>query len=310
MSPTRNLVILHTPGNEDVADWIAVKSRIDSRAPDIDARIAGNHFRDEQIEAWQATRPSLVFAVCPLWRYQPRAGKIFAGQPLSKIEEHERLDAAGIPTPRTVRLRRDLALDPEEWGDYVVVKPARGSFGRDVHLVATRDLAARFDAVNDPKDGVSIVQPFVEHVDTQGRPTTHRVLTFFGKALYAIRSCWSEPRAAVAEIARDGQLLAANAGAKERLRKILDDPEIVALAERAASAVPEAPALGIDVIRETGTGKLFVLELNAAGTVWHLSSATGRARYPDDFRKKLYAQFNALDRIADLLIEKTRAEAR
>ena len=310
MPPTRNLVILHTPGNEDVADWIAVKSRIDSRAPDIDARIAGNHLRDEQIEAWQATRPSLVFAVCPLWRYRPPGGRIYAGQPMSKLEEHERLEAAGMPTPRTVRLRSDLDLDPAEWGDYVVVKPARGSFGRDVHLVATTDLARRYDAVNDPKDGVSIVQPFVEHVDGQGRPTTHRVLTFFGKALYAIRSRWSEPRGDVAEIAHDGQLLAANAGGKERLREILHDPEIVTLAERAASAVPEAPALGVDIIRETGTGRLFVLELNAAGTVWHLSSATALARYSPKFRKKLYAQFDALDRIADLLIEKTRAEAR
>lgn len=309
MPPTRNLVILHTPGNEDVSDWIAVRQRIEARAPDIDVRIAGNHLRDESIEAWQASRPSLVFSVCPPWQYRPRAGKVYAGNPLSKIEEHERLSAAGIPTPRTVRLRRDLVLDPAEWGDYVVVKPARGSFGRDVHLLPTQDLLARFAEVNDPQEGVSVVQPFIEHIDSAGRPTTHRVLTLFGRALYAVRSCWAEPRPPAAEVARGG-LLAANTGARERLRELLDDAEIVALAERAAGAAPDIPVLGVDIIRETGTGKPFVLELNASGTVWHLSSETARQRYTARFRRRLYEQFDALNRIAALLIEKTRAEAR
>ena len=310
MAADRNLVILHTPGNEDISDWQRVKSAVEARAPDIAVRISPNNLRDEATERWQATRPSLVVSVCPLWRYRPPGGTVYAGQSMSKLEEHQRLVDAGIPTPKTVRLRRDLALDPGEWGDYVVVKPARGSFGRDVHLVPTAEVARRYDEIVDPKDGVSLVQTFVEHVDGEDRPTTHRVLTFFGKALYAIRSCWSAARAPAAEIARSGQLLAANAGEMERLRELIDDPKIVALAERAAAAVPNAPALGVDVIRESGTGKLCVLELNSAGTVWHLSSATGLARYPESFRQSLYDQFGALDRVADILIARTRAEAR
>jgi glutathione synthase/RimK-type ligase-like ATP-grasp enzyme len=228
---------------------------------------------------------------------------------MSKLEEYERLAAAGVPTPRTIRLTRGLVLDPSAWGEYVVVKPARGSFGRDVRLVRAEDVPSRGETAADPKGGGTIVQSFVEHVDSAGRPTTHRVLTCFGKPLYAIRSSWQEARPPAAEVAAQGGLLAANAGEKDRVREILDDPAIVALAESAARAVPEVPVLGVDVIRETGTGRLYVLELNAAGTVWHLSSATAEARYTARFRKKLYAQFGALDRVADLLIEKTRAEA-
>jgi hypothetical protein len=310
MPADRNLVILHTPMNEDESDWLRVRSLIGERAPDIEVRIVGNDRRDPDAERWQATRPSLVFAVCPLWEYRPAGGKVYAGQAMSKLEETERLRLAGVPTPKTTRLKRDLRLDPTEWGDYVVVKPARGSFGRDVHLVPTAEVAARFDSIVDPKDGVSLVQSFVEHVDDQGRPTTHRVLTLFGKALYAIRSSWREARAAAAEVAAGDGLLAANSAEKDRIRELLDDPEIVALAERAAAAVPEVPALGVDVVRETNTGKLYVLELNASGTVWHLSSQTGKTRYPGTFRRRLYRQFNALDRVADLLIARTRAEAR
>lgn len=188
-----------------------------------------------------------------------------------------------------------------------MVKPARGSFGRDVHLVPTSEAIARYDEIVDPKDGVSLVQSFVEHVDDHGRPTTHGVLVLFGTPL---RSCWSEAWPPVEAIAKPGGLLAANAGAKERLRELIDDPEILALAARSAAAVADAPALGVDILKETGTGRLVVLELNSAGTVWHLSSETGKRRYTDDFRQGLYAQFGALDIAANRLIEKTRAEAK
>lgn len=308
--PAHNLVILHTPGNEDISDWERVKALIESHAPDIAVRIAANNARDTDTERWQARRPSLVFSVCPLWQYRPAGGRVYAGKPMSKMEEHQYLAMAGLPTPKTARLRRDSVLDPAEWGDYVVVKPAHGSFGRDVHLVPTAEAIARYDEIVDPKDGISLVQSFVEHVDPEGRPTTHRVLVLFGTPLYALRSCWSEPRPPLAEIAKPGGLLAANVGAKDRLRELIDDDAMLALASRAAAAVPDAPVLGVDILKETGTGRLIVLELNSAGTVWHLSSETGKRRYTDKFRQSLYEQFGALDIVADRLIEKTRAEAK
>ena len=81
------------------------------------------------------------------------------------------------------------------------------------------------------------------------------------------------------------------------------------MGERAHEAFPECPVLGVDIIRESQTGRLYVLEVNPHGAVWHLSSPLSRKMDPNHVRD-LYAQFNALDRAADILIEKARSAAR
>jgi hypothetical protein len=56
---------------------------------------------------------------------------------------------------------------------------------------------------------------------------------------------------------------------------------------------------------------LYVLETNPGGYTWHLSSR--HARHPDlepDYASARYAQFGALDVVADQLIIKTRTEAK
>jgi D-alanine-D-alanine ligase-like ATP-grasp enzyme len=93
-----------------------------------------------------------------------------------------------------------------------------------------------------------------------------------------------------------------------RIRSICNDPEIISLGERAHQAFPECPVIGVDIIRESSTGRLHVLEVNPHGAVWHLSSPLAKKMDRKHVRE-LYAQFNALDLAADLLIQKTRAEA-
>jgi hypothetical protein len=51
-----------------------------------------------------------------------------------------------------------------------------------------------------------------------------------------------------------------------------------------------------------------VLEVNPHGCVWHLSSTLAKQTDPEHVRAR-YAQFNALDLAADLLIQKTRTDA-
>ena len=67
--------------------------------------------------------------------------------------------------------------------------------------------------------------------------------------------------------------------------------------------------LGVDVVRDADTGKLYVLEINPIGDTWHFSSLAAKNFYTAEYVRALYAQFGALDRVAQLLIEKTRAEA-
>jgi hypothetical protein len=49
--------------------------------------------------------------------------------------------------------------------------------------------------------------------------------------------------------------------------------------------------------------------VNPYGAVWHLSSFFAKELDPEHIRAR-YAQFNALDRAARLLIQKTRSDAR
>jgi D-alanine-D-alanine ligase-like ATP-grasp enzyme len=64
--------------------------------------------------------------------------------------------------------------------------------------------------------------------------------------------------------------------------------------------------IGVDIIRESQSGRLYVLEVNPHGAVWHLSSPL---RKDPEHARELYSQFNALDLAADLLIQKTRTHA-
>ncbi len=198
-------------------------------------------------------------------------------------------------------------FDPKEWGDYVIVKPNNANAGEGVKLVRTIDLSARYDELTALANDQILVQPYIDPAD-DGYPTEYRVLTMFGRALYCVWNRWRNKRLPLAEIAADPLGVIATHTLGGNVLSICNDAEIIALAERAHGAFPECPVLGVDIIRESQSGRLYVLEVNPHGAVWHLSSPFVRKVDPQYVRDR-YAQFNALDRAADLLIQKTRTEA-
>ena len=307
MKPIRNLLIVHTPNHQDISDWLEVKRRIEVRAPDIETRIATNGARNSLTSRWQVSRPSLVFSPFPLYGYQPKGGTIYAGGPISKLEQIERLTRQGLPVPPTLRLRRDLTFDPVHWGRYVVVKPLYGLLGKGVRLVEREDVAKRYDelTLNDTQE--MVIQPYIEH-SQDGYPTEYRVLTMFGAVLYSARNSWAVPRRPLVKIASEPDgIIASNNRQSGRVRTVSNDAEIIALGEQAHAAFPDRPVLGVDVIRDTDTEKLYVMEVNPSGP-WHFSSSLGKSFAADHIRD-LYAQYGALERAARLLIERTRTEA-
>jgi hypothetical protein len=309
LEPTRNLLILHTPFRQDISDWFLVKRRIDGQAPDIEVRIATNGQRNSVTRRWQVSRPSLVFSPCTLEEYAPKGGAVHAGRGFSKLEQIERLARQGLPVPLTAKLTRDLVLDPAQWGRYVIAKPLRGSKGQDVHLVQTTDVPARYGELTLNETREMVVQPYIEHSE-DGYPTEYRILTLFGRVLYSARNRWEMPRRPLEEIAADPNgIIASNVNQFGRVRSVWNDAEIISLGECAHAAFPECPVLGVDVLRDAATGKLYIMEVNPAGDTWHLSSLMAKNYYAADYVRELYAQFGALDRVAQLLIEKTRAEA-
>jgi hypothetical protein len=304
-TPTRNLLIVQTQPEQDPSDWITIKQRIERIAPDIEVRIAENRHRNSVTARWQVRRPSLVFSPVRLMDFVPRGGAIYCGHILGKDEQLRRLSSAGILTPRTATLSSVSSFDPTEWGEYVIVKPNNLNSGVGVKLVRTIDLSARYDELTAIANDQFLVQPYIDHED--GYPTEYRVLSMFGRALYCVRNRWGNKRPPLAEIAADplGVIASNNNTMGGRIGSICNDPEIIALGQRAHQAFPECPVIGVDIIRETQSGRLYVPEVNPHGAVWHLSSHT---RDPEYVRGR-YAQFNALDLAADLLIQKTRTEA-
>ncbi len=307
--PTRNLLIVHTSPEQDASDWIAIKQRIERKAPDIEVRIAVNGNRNPVTARWQVRRPSLVFSPVRLIDFVPRGGALYCGHILGKDEQLRRLSSIDVLTPRTATLSPQTSFDPAEWGEYVIVKPNDLNEGVGVKLVRTVELAARYDELTAAFDDRFLVEPYIDHSE-DGYPAAYRVLSLFGRALYCARNRWREKRAPLAEIAADplGVIASNNKTMGGHIRALCNDPEIVSLGERAHQAFPECPVIGVDIIRESHSGRLYVLEVNPHGAVWHLSSPFSENLDPEYVRAR-YAQFNALDLAADLLIQKTRAEA-
>jgi hypothetical protein len=306
---TRNLLIVQTQPEQDPADWIAIKQRVERNAPDIEVAIANNRNRNSVTARWQVRRPSLVFSPVRLIDFIPRGGAVYCGHILGKDEQLRRLSAIGILTPGTAVLSSASSFDPKEWGDYVIVKPNNLNSGAGVRLVRTTDLSARYAELTAFANDEFLVEPYIDHSE-DGYPADYRVLSMFGRALYCVRSRWGNRRPPLAEIAADplGIIASNNETMGGHIRSICNDSEIISLGQRSHQAFPECPVIGVDIIRETQSGRLYVLEVNPHGAVWHLSSPLAKTMDPEHIRER-YVQFNALDLAADLLIQKTRTEA-
>jgi hypothetical protein len=309
--PSRNLLILHTPQFQERSDWETVKEKIESRAPDIEVRIDDNLKPSPETSDWQTTRPSLVFSPFALVGYRPRGGAVFAGKHMGKGAEWLQLQQSGLPVPPTLRLVPGLVLDREVWGDHVIVKPGLGTLGQGVRLLRTDEVGRRFAELTEDGRLRILVQHFIDHVDEDGHPCAWRVLTMFGEPLVQVEHRWVEPRRPLAEIAADpAGRIASNAVDVKGKRRLVKVPEVLALARRVAAAFPTIPCLGQDIIRQTGTGTLWILETNPGGYTWHLSSPHSRADgFDPDYVNARYAQFDALEVAAETLIAKTRTAA-
>jgi hypothetical protein len=308
-TPTRNLLIVQTAPEQDPSDWIAIKQRIERNAPDIEVRIAENRNRNSVTARWLVRRPSLVFSPVRLIDFVPRGGAVYCGHILGKDEQLRRLSSIGILTPKTATLSSASLFNPEEWGEYVIVKPNNLNSGVGVKLVLTIELSVRYDELTAIANDQFLVESYIDHSE-DGYPTAYRVLSLFGRALYCVCDRWRNKRRPLTEIAADPlSIIASNNNTMGGyIPSICDDSEIISLGQRAHQAFPECPVIGVDIIRDTQSGRLYVLEVNPHGAVWHLSSALAKRMDPEHVRER-YAQFNALDLAADLLIQKTRTDA-
>ena len=298
---------MHTPDAQALSDWEEVKGKIEARAPDIEVRIANNVARNSVTRRWQVSRPSLVFSPGPLREYRPPGGKIYAGRPMSKERELRQLREAGIPVPETAVLAPDLQ-PPRGWGEFIVVKPFHGHSGKRIRLVSAEELLSRHAELTDGGRLPMLAQPYVDNSEADKHNVWYRVLTLFGRELCALVNYVHGPRRPLDALAADATLLG-QLKPEDWIRELSFDEAVIGLARSVEPAFPEIPVLGVDVVRDAGTGRLYVMECHPSGLVWHLSSSTAE-RFLSHLRRDSYEQFAALDLTAELLIEKTRAEAR
>lgn len=324
----RNLIIIHR-GPEYVQDFDEIAAKVNGLDPDITVYLVpDSHGEELPAAVWQ--QPTLTVALAPKFRLPLRRGLLLRNRAIQKLDQQTIFRKNGIPTPPAMPFHFGMILDPILFGDFVILKPSDlriTSTGESVQLfrrsrveLLTLQDFPRNHLIHRDRGGY-LVQKFV---DTGEKISAYRVTTFFGVPILALHMRSNVPRPSLQsdDSILENMPVASNA-IKDKQRFIQADPDMIELARKVHGCLPDIPLLGVDILREAATGKLFVLECNAAGNTWHFSSKGGvklrgwfggHPRVPLDRaalkgRKMYIEQYGAFDRVAEVLRDKTVALA-
>jgi len=300
-----NLILFHIP--QCISDFWTVKNMMAGQAPDIEVHcIARGDTVAPDFWSRVGERPTLLFSPLKIPASQGVRGTRMDNTLIGKLAEMEMLAKAGVPIPPAEKIVPDTMLDESEWGSFVVVKPDTSGGGKGVRLERTKDVRwfdPRIYPANDPRRGTDMLAQRYVYTGPHGQ--CYRVFTVLGRVIYSIVSTATieTPRPDPAN--KDATDIGIAVNKNNRIIKHNYDEEVLALGESVHHKFPRFPSLGIDIIREYETGRLFVLELNSGGGTWHLSTQFGLHQQRTHGLVH-YGQFNALQRITDALIETTR----
>jgi len=307
-----NLILVHQRSKQDPADYAEIARRIATRAPDIAVHVAGTKDRDWRAAGFDVAAPTLTVAPMPLRGFAPPRGAICEGYEFPKGEQYERLAAIGVPVPRWTRVAPGIALDPSDWGPYVVVKPELGRKGAEIFVKRTGRVRYRapetFAEDHPVRKAPLVAQQFIY---TGRWPVNYRVVTLFGTRLLAWR-CEADHRYWPLESRWDFRAtggITVVSNKKDSHYTLAFDADVIALAERAHAAFPGQPLLGTDIVRDADSGALYVIECNPRGDAWLISSDTGR-EIEQANGLDFAAQFDALEVATEVLVRETRTRAR
>ena len=306
----RHLVLVHSEGWQDINDFHALKRSVEALAPDIKVFIASNDIASSTTRKQASRRPTLVFSPLRLGAFKPDRGKVYAGRPMSKLDEMRRLEAAGIPVPEFEELTADTVLDRDRYGPLTILKPsyAFATFGSGIELWRTSAVRYRppdeYPAWHPGRVAPMIAQRYIDC----GLPMTCRVLTFFGEPVFTyLRQSTVKlrlPDAADVFEQRDYM-----PSPPDMSVSLSTDPDFLAFASLAHAAMPDVALQACDILKEEATGRLYLLEINPGGGTWMFSNdnAPGYRRVLGI--SDLMAPFGALERMARALVRRTRIEA-
>ncbi|MFT3987891.1 hypothetical protein [Aestuariivirga sp.] len=317
----RLLIIVFSPGDTQFEDFLEIAREVSRLSPETAINIVTPRDTWEAIPPARRALPTLTVGIgTDLGRFIPARGAIRAARAIPKLEQFARFRALEIPTPETARFEPGARYDEEKWGEFVVLKPlplSQTSTGLGLKLIRTR----RLGSLSSPAavhaltgvEGPMLVQSFIDTGDT---PAHWRVLMLFGRPLYSMKfrcpivrpplsSDDSVIESAIVETKHPD--LKKKFGVSE-LRELTADPRILEFATQIASAYPTIPLQGVDILEDLVTQKLYALEINGGGKVWHFSSPRGElARKVGLTREKRIAQFGAWKAAAEALISQLLA---
>jgi len=310
-SERRNLILVYVPEQVNPQDFRDIGAAVKSRSPEIETIVMNAERPDPHALRKAARSPSLIVSQGTLLNFRPARGKIYSGKSVNKAMQSKRLRDHAVPTPHARTFIGNESYVEEEFGPYVMVKITRlgiASGGTGIKLMHTRNIAKykyEIRLLEEKTRAPVLIQSFI---DTGPNPSTYRVLTLFGETLYIKKRTLTQPfHLPVLEtdiVTDSGMVTNIVRGKGAANTELVHEDDISALAKQAAGAFPESPIIGVDIVREAKTGKPFVIEMNI-GNTWHFSSQT-----PGRFRGKALADyFNSWEVAADILIERTLAEA-
>jgi len=312
--PSYNLLVIYNPQIIERWDCERVAEYVREIAPDIHTTL----WRDGSSD-WQKcpvpALPTLTFSPGPVTGRRPTQGVVFEGRSLRKSEEYAALERIGVNVPRWTLYTSTSAPDLGSFDRYVVVKPDVGGRGADVKIkrkgrvrwsAPTTDLAKH--VTRDSCDW--IVQEFVY---TGVHPVSYRVASLFGEPLWSWRVQADSGRRPLRHRfdfagAADGGGMSIVSSGKGCVFSPIHDPTLSGLARTAHQAFPDIPLIGVDILRDADTGRLYVIEVNAIGWTWHLSSPVGR-NIQQQFGFDLDAAFQVRRRAARVLADQVRSRA-
>ena len=185
----KHLALVHNPDYFPDRDYKSVADEIRKRCDDIKVFI----FPDMEVVpqlAELSENPLMTFCPSILHYFKAPRGKVFCGQKIRKDEQLRLLAKGGVRVPRWVYFKPHLQLSEREWGPFVIIKPVQFGYatkGRDIELVRTaafKSLPLAMMKIEGRIQSVKIVQQFI---DSGEHSEDFRVVTIFGRTLYALR---------------------------------------------------------------------------------------------------------------------------
>ena len=247
---------------------------------------------------WTLGLPTTIISFLPLRRFVPSWGTIWQQEWLGKIEECRRLEKAGVPVPKWRAVYPDAEPDLAGFSDFVVVKPNRGAYGAHVRIMRRGKVRFRPLSVRGKEPSEALIAQ--EYIHTGPWPVSYRVGTVFGEPIYAWRILSDRSREPFDTSKQGSDFFVGKvivASSKECTFDVDVPEDVIELAKQAHQAFPTIPLLGIDIVREESSGRLFVLEVNSKGWTFHLTSETGRS-IQQDSGFDLFPQFGGVKAIA------------